>query len=67
MGQRQASSVPAESFSDTRVSEEATMTIILYTGEFIIANKIEFSSDGKSLILDDTELIAIYEVVRIVR
>lgn len=43
------------------------MTIILYTGEFIIANKIEFSSDGKSLILDDTELIAIYEVVRIVR
>lgn len=43
------------------------MTIILYTGEFITANKIEFSNDGKSLILDDTELIAIYEVVRIVR
>lgn len=43
------------------------MTIILYTGEFMTANKIEFSYDGKRLILDGEIMIETSEVIAIVR
>lgn len=43
------------------------MTVILYSGEFITARKIEISYDHTKLIIDDDTMIDIGDVVRIVR
>ena len=42
------------------------MIIVYYDGSTLECERVEFSTDGKSLIADDYRLIPLVEVVRII-
>lgn len=48
------------------VSEGKIMTIIYYDGSKLECNKIEISTDGKSIIADGYRIIPLLEVLRII-